>query len=85
MSKGKTQVDGSCVNGRWKYLISLADPCVPPNPSIHLSGTLCSPGLAPLAHTNVILSEEIPSDKEELWGGVVWDTEEHRLWGSCLG
>lgn len=82
MSKGNNEVGSSCVKGRWKYLIALADPCVPPNPSIHLSGTLFSPGLPPLVHTN--LSEEIPSDKEELWDRVVWDKEEHLL-RSCLG
>lgn len=95
MSKGDNEVGSSCVKGKWKYLTALADPCVPPNPSIHLSGSLFSPGLPPLVHTD--LSEETPSDKEEcgtgwcgtkksiccvaaLAGAVTIGTQ----WGACL-
>ena len=53
-------VGSGCVKERWKYhLIALADLCVPPNPSIHLSGTLALVSAhiqncwAPLAHTNL--------------------------------
>lgn len=50
-NEGEDQVDNSCLKDRWKYhLIALAGPCVPPNPSIHLSGTF-SPGFCPDPNT----------------------------------